>query len=223
MRDIQIKILFTFLVVLAAVLVFAKVHYLGLPLKPAQESVVWTVEAHVKFNSTGKSTMVSFDIPDQLDHYLQLDELFVSRKYGMKIESSNGDRRIEWSTRRAKGEQHLYYRIEVVDEEGEVNTGLQKAGRQPKTPKVPAYEEPMASAVADVLDQVRGKSSNIFTFVSQLLVRLNAKTPDENVMLIRKDILPGTEEWVEQIRYVLAGARITTRGAISRMPRRVAV
>lgn len=211
MRDIQIKILFTFLVVLAAVLVFAKVHYLGLPLKPAQESVVWTVEAHVKFNSTGKSTMVSFDIPDQLDHYLQLDELFVSRKYGMKIESSNGDRRIEWSTRRAKGEQHLYYRIEVVDEEGEVNTGLQKAGRQPKTPKVPAYEEPMASAVADVLDQVRGKSSNIFTFVSQLLVRLNAKTPDENVMLIRKDILPGTEEWVEQIRYVLAGARITTR------------
>ncbi|MEQ8495930.1 MAG: inactive transglutaminase family protein, partial [Gammaproteobacteria bacterium] len=166
--------------------------------------------AKIEFEGQGRGALVKFDIPDELGGFLRLDEYFVARNYGLNIEQDGDDRRAEWSTRRAHGNQRLYYRTEMVPRAVEPAAATPK-DRQPKPPAKPKYEEPLASAIQDVLGEVRAESANVFTFVSQLLVKLNATNPDSNAEIIRGKLERDSEAWVARLQYVLAGARITTR------------
>jgi len=210
LRKVQVLLLAGLLVVASLSLVFYKVTQLGIPLTPGQLEPVWSIEAKIEFDGTGRAAVVNLDIPDDLGKFVVLDEFFVSRNYGLNIEDATRDRRAEWSTRRASGAQRLYYRIELAPLPPEALLE-DKPGRIPKAPAKPDYQEPMASAIQDTLGEVRAESANVFTFVSQLLVKLNAPTPDGNVLVIRQNIERGSEAWVERLIYVLAGARITAR------------
>lgn len=210
MRNLQVKLLVLILAGAGLGLAYAKIHYLGMPLLPDQESFTWLVEAQIEFNASGGPAVVDFDIPDDLGAYLKLDEFFVSRAYGLNVATAGGNRRVEWSIRRAKGLQRLYYRLELVPEETEKTAAVPKS-TPPKAPQKPQYDEPLASAIDDLLNEVRSESADIFTFTNQLLLRLNESKPDATVAVIRKGLERGTDEWVERIRFVLAGARITTR------------
>ncbi len=210
MRKLQTLLLVAALVSVALVVMYAKVTRLGLPLLPGQLEPVWAVEARISFDGRGRATVVNFDIPDQLGDFVRLEEYFVSRSYGLNLEAEKRDRRAEWSTRRARGPQRLYYRMELAPRSGD-DADTTAPSRVPRAPERPAYEEPLASAVDDVLGEVRAESANVFTFVSQLLVKLNAPNADGNVMTIRANTERGSEAWVERLMYVLAGARITSR------------
>jgi hypothetical protein len=210
LRKVQVLALAALLVVASLALVFYKVTQLGLPLVPGQQEPVWSVEAKIEFDGTARAAVVNFDIPDDLGGYVMLDEFFVSRSYGLNIEDGGKDRRAEWSTRRANGSQRLYYRMELAPVPSEALI-TQTTSRVPKAPAKPIYQEPMDSAIEDVLGQVRAESANVFTFASQLLGTLNDPVPDGNVLVIRENIERGSEAWVERLIYVLAGARITAR------------
>lgn len=208
MKRYRIPLLVLALVGLALGIMYEKVTTLGLPLLPGQLAPVWAIEAKVEFESTRRAAVVDLDIPDDLGGFAFIDEYFVSRGYGLNIEEKKGDRRVEWSTRRASGPQRLYYRIEVSPTDSPSSSS---GGRAPRPPKVPEYEEPLASAISDLLGDVRAESANVFTFVSQLLVRLNDANPDATVSVVRSRVKPGTEAWVERVVHVLAGARISAR------------
>jgi hypothetical protein len=210
LRKIQVMMLAGLLVAASLALVFYKVTQLGLPLMPGQQEPVWSIEAKVEFDGTARAAVVNLDIPDALGDYVLLDEFFVSRSYGLNIEDGTKDRRAEWSTRRASGSQRLYYRIELAPRPTDALVATTTT-KVPKAPAKPIYQEPMASAIQDVLGEVRAESANVFTFASQLLGELNATAPDGNVLVIRENIERGSEAWVERLIYVLAGARITAR------------
>lgn len=210
MRRFQTLLFVALLVVAGLGTMYLKVTQLGLPLLPGQLEPVWSIEAKIEFTGGGRATVVKFDIPDTLGDFVLIDEYFVSRNYGLNIEQDHSDRRAEWSTRRAHGAQRLYYRTEVVPRAPDL-VGEKPKSRAPKPPEKPVYEEPLASAIGDVLGEVRAESANIFTFVSQLLVKLNDPTPDGNVSVIRNNLDRDSEAWVERLQYILAGARITTR------------
>jgi len=194
----------------ALALAYAKITTLGLPLLPGQLEPVWSIEAKVEFDAARRAAVIDFDIPDRLGDFVRLDEYFISRDYGLNVVTTNRDRRAEWSTRRAQGSQRLYYRIEVVPQTADESADTARA-RPPKAPAQPIYQEPLASAIQDVLGDVRAESANVFTFVSQTLVKLNAPSPDGNVLVIRDNLDTDSEAWVERLIYVLAGARITAR------------
>lgn len=210
MRKLQTVLLVTLLTVAGLATMYAKVTQLGLPLLPGQLEPVWSIEAKVEFEGDGRAAVAILDIPDELGEYIRLDEYFVSRNYGLNIETDKKDRRAEWSTRRARGPQRLYYRMDVVSGTGEAQEG---AGRKasPKVPVAPSYEEPLASAIEDVLGNVRAHSANVFTFVSRLVAVLNDPARDGNAAVIRGNIERGSDAWAERLVYVLAGARITAR------------
>ncbi len=210
MRELNVKIFCLLLALTSLGLMYAKVKTLGLPLVPNQTSSIWAVEARVEFDGLGRSSTVNLDIPDNLGNFLKLDEFFVSRNYGLNVTSKQKDRRAEWSIRNAKGKQRLYYRIEVVPDDSVFKSDTIKQ-KIPATPVKPDYEEPLASAIEDTLGKVRSESADIFTFVSQLLVQLNDPSPNKNIFVIQKGAVPGTEQWVKRIMYVLEGARISSR------------
>lgn len=210
MRRLQLILLIVVLASTSLGLIYVKVTQLGLPLFPGQLEPVWTIEAKVEFDGRGKAVVVDFDIPDRLGEFTQLDEYFVSRGYGLNLGTSRRDRRAEWSTRRARGRQQLYYRIELAPRIVS-GSGPEKPGRAPKPPAKPDYDEPLASAVEDVLAEVRSESADVFTFVSRLLVQLNNASADGNVETIRNSLDPTSEAWVNRLIHVLAGARIPAR------------
>jgi hypothetical protein len=212
MRSVQTTLLIFVLVATGVGLMYLKVQQLGLPLLPGQIEPVWSVEAKIEFDATGKGAVVNFDIPDHLGGYVRLEEYFVARNYGLNVETDKGDRRAEWSTRRARGKQRLYYRTEIVPQaspEAEAEKG--KKQRVPIVEKAPEYAEPLKSAIGDVLGETRAESADIFSFVTQMLVKLNNEAPDGNVRVIRDNLDLKSDAWVDRLIYVLEGARISSR------------
>jgi hypothetical protein len=88
-----------------------KIYYLGLPATPQQSTEVWTVQARLVFEGEGKPAKVALHVPEVTPGFLKLDENFISSHFGLAVDKSNGNRRADWSVRRAKGDQALYYRI----------------------------------------------------------------------------------------------------------------
>lgn len=209
MRNLHVYLLTTLLVITGLGLFYAKVKYLGLPVTPDQEETVWSVEARVEFDGQRRSAAANLVIPNDPGQFIKLDEYFISRNFGLNVETRAGKRIAEWSIRRAQGPQRLYYQLELAPQTEPVQQS--NSGKVPSAPARPDYPESLALAIDGVLNEVRGESADIFTFVSQLLVRLNEASPDAEVELIRKGLTPGTDDWVQRIIYILAGRHITSR------------
>lgn len=211
MRSIQTTALVISLIALSIGVTTLKVTQLGLPLAPGQLEPVWSLEAKITFDSTNRGAVVNFDIPDKLQNFVVLEEYFVARNYGLNIEKTDEDRHVEWSTRRARGSQRLYYRIEIAPESASGGLAGKLDKRLPPVPDAPDYPEPMASAVNEFLSEVRADSANVFTFVSQALVKIAKSQDDSNIEMLMNHLEPGSQAWVERVIYVLAGARISAR------------
>jgi hypothetical protein len=210
MRNLHVHLLIVLLLGIGLGLVYLKVTRLGLPLQPGEESYIWTVEAEVEFDARNRSAVVQLQLPVEQDSFVNLDEYFIARNYGLNIENQGRKRVAEWSIRRASGPQRLYYQADIVETAPSERNAAVK-DRAPPAPERPEYPEALALAVQGLHNEVRSESSDIFTYVTQLLVRLSNPASDSEIQSITKGISPGTEAWVERIMYVLAGRQITTR------------
>ncbi|NZA27512.1 inactive transglutaminase family protein [Luteimonas sp. SJ-92] len=205
MRRWHLLALVLVLLTSAASLIAYKVRVLGYPLAPGAEIEGWIVEARLSFTPTGGAVKAELAIPSEPPGYVQLDENFVSRGYGLQTEERDGQRLALWTTRRPAGPQTLYYRTTVTGRDGQG-----EAQPVPALDEVPAYQEVEGEAVQAILDEVRGKSADIATFSSILVRLLASPAPDENVQLL----LPpnaGREQRVRTAIRILAGARIPAR------------
>ncbi|MGI9307637.1 MAG: inactive transglutaminase family protein [Gammaproteobacteria bacterium] len=207
MRDLQLKIVALSLAVLGIWVCSYKVVELGLPLKPIKRTEIWSVEAKVSFVAHSNPIMLQLQIPNRVPGFEILDENFVSGNYGLATESDNDNRQAAWSVRRAKGRQSLYYRVSLYQTGAETSDERWAA---PPYPEIPDYPEPYGSAVASLLEDVRNESADIYSFTRQLMARLTAPDPDENVKILRTD-MEGDVLWAEEIVHILAGARIPGR------------
>lgn len=208
MRNLHVKMLALVLVTIGVSLCWYKVTRLGLPLLPTEQAEVWTVEARIEFKAKRDTPVkVHFSIPRSPVGYTVVDENFVSSNYGLTTEDDGTQRFAEWAVRRVKGYQVLYYRINLArDPMAAAPPTITSA---PEV-QVPEFPELMRSAAQAVLDEVRSKSADAVTFARELLLRLNAPTPDPNVVLLRQNIQV-SEDWVRRIVNLLAAANIPAR------------
>lgn len=178
---------------------------LGFPLQPAQQTEVWTVEAQVQFNARPGPSMVTLRLPEDPPGFAILSENFVSRGYGLSTFPTDGGRKAQWSIRRARGQQSLYYRAVLYrDEHG------QSAGRQPAYPPVPDLREPYQTALTALVEEARSQSADIATFTTAVLKMINNPSSNEYVQLF----LEGDTSALNKARTavtLLAGARIPAR------------
>ncbi|MGB5716212.1 MAG: inactive transglutaminase family protein [Gammaproteobacteria bacterium] len=193
------------LILLGLTITAYKAYELGLPLTPEQNAEVWTVQAQVSFEGTGKPAKLSLYIPENTPGFMLLDEDFISSRYGLTIAKTHENRRADWAIRRAKGMQTLYYRISVARSNLNVDWDS-----KPDFPEPPDYEEPYASAIKAIIDDVREESADVESYTLELLKQLNSSAPNENVELIR-DKATGIGQWTDEIINVLKGVRIPAR------------
>lgn len=215
MKNLHVKLLALTLLLFASGLIFYKLTSLGLPLFPSEEIEVWSIEARLAFKPKGGPVKVRFTLPKSTPGYVIADENYVSGNYGLAVQEDENNRVAKWAVRRAKGEQVLYYHLQLARNDDENSAEQEespanKAGEKVRFPKIPEYSEGIATAVNALLKEVRQKSADIETFTRELLFRFNSKSPDENVqMLLSAAKTKGAR--VNLMREVLAGARVPSR------------
>ncbi len=182
-----------------------KWQVLGFPLGEDQENPVWTIEAAVSFDSGPGSITAQLQIPALTPGFRTLNEHSVSRGYGFGTDYGDGGRVAQWTIRRADGDQTIYYRMSVYEDDT-----VDESDTIPPFPPVPVINEPLKTAVDVLVDDARDHSADTASFTAELLRRVSDPSPDANVELLLSGV-SNDAEFVGVITTVLASARIPSR------------
>ena len=205
MKQRYVYALAALLTILGLSVFFYKWQGLGFPLTEDQETPVWTIEAAVHFDSGPGSIKVQLLVPTLTPGFRMLNENSVSRGYGFNLNYGSGGREAKWAIRRADGEQTIYYRISVYEDDS-----VDESDTTPPFPPMPVINEPMKTAVDVLVDYVSDHSADTASFTTELLRRMNDPSPDPNVELLLSGVSTNTE-FVNVVTTLLASARIPAR------------
>lgn len=158
-----------------------KTTVLGFSLRPGKQTPVWLVEAQVTFRARGGPVRVSLAVPDKSPGCTILDQNPAVAGYGDSREYVDGNLRVIWTTRNAKGRQTLTYRLQVYDAVG--STEYEPAAEPPK-PVAPAMEKQLKAAAKEILSEATKHSSNRVSFTGQLLRMINKDSPSQAVRVL---------------------------------------
>jgi hypothetical protein len=203
-RSRQWVVLSLMLILLGGMLFCYKVYWLGFPPLPHSTSEQWIIQARLEVHPQEGPVKVSLLLPARSTGYMISDENFISRGFGLTLDESVFRRQADWAIRRLREPKILYYRATVFRD-----TRDRRFAETPAFPDTPVLEEPFASALDDLVNDVRSESADIETFAAEVLDRLNDPADDENVRLF----LSEAETPLEQARLaqtLLAGAHIPT-------------
>ncbi len=192
------------LILLGSGLAWWKVQQYGFPLKPDMTDVSWTVQARIQLRPGEGPVKATLQLPSQTPNLGRLREDFISRGFGLDVQESRYQRQATWSVRRTGGRPMLYYRAQFY-----TDSARQDFAPRPQFPDIPALEEPFATAMVSITDDVRRHSADIETFTTEMLSRVNAASPREEIALfLNAPEFRGNR--LEIVRTLLAGARIPT-------------
>jgi len=203
-RSRQWIVLSLLLILLGGSLFAYKVVRLGFPAMPHTTSEQWVIQARLEIHPLEGPVKASLMLPARAQGFMVADENFISRGFGLTLEEELFRRQADWAIRRLREPKTLYYRATVIRD-----TTERRLANAPDYPPTPELEEPWASALKDIIEEVRAESADIESFAAEVLDRLNDPAPDENVRLFLSDV-NSTLERAELARTLLAGAHIPT-------------
>ncbi len=179
-----------------------KVLWLGFPPLPDLTSELWTIQVRLEIRPEAGPVRASLILPSRSSGYIVSKENFISRGFGLTVEEDLFRRQADWAIRHMSESKTLYYRATVMPD-----TRTRRFAKTPRQTQVPILEEPYASALADIVEEVREESADVESFTAAILSRLNGIAVDENTSLFLSD----TETPLEKARLaktLLAGAEI---------------
>ena len=181
MKKTQLYLLAFAMAALAIAAIVYKWQVLQFPLQAESKVDVWTLQARVGYVPEQRANRVTLLVPGDTPGWSVLDERFVARRYSRLENGGPEGREIEWSTRRAEGEQALYYRATVVRATPAADPLL----LLPEHPAlIPHLEEPYGTAARAILEEVAEETADIETFSRELVRRFHAAQPSEDVQLL---------------------------------------
>ncbi|MBV4452060.1 MULTISPECIES: osmotic stress tolerance membrane protein RloB [Pseudomonas] len=175
----HLKILIAVLVALGISITAYQILALGIPVTEDAMEDLWNIDAKVEFVANAKDPVkVQMFVPPLNRDYVSLNESFISNNYGVSVNRLDGNRKVTWSARRAKGTQTLYYRLVLTKREGE-----KSKVKGPIFRDSIAVEGPEKIAAEALLAPIRQHSADVETFVSEAIKRTN-NLNDDNVKLL---------------------------------------
>ena len=195
---------FAFAAIGIAIFVY-KLTQLNMPITADQEAEVWTVQARLSFESNRRNVKAKINVPNIMPGYIKLDEHYISGNYGLQREIKDDTKMVNWSLRKAQGEQTLYYLTTVT------RSDLAPTWRaEPIYPPAPEFVEPYSVAVEKIIQDVRSQSADTASFTYQLIRQLKTANKNENVSLIKK-LTRDENEYANTVMKLLAVAHIPSR------------
>ncbi len=198
-------IVLAFLLITLGSLIFAyKYVRLGFPPLPDMKSEAWTVQARIELEPRSGPVRASMVLPSRSTGFTVSEENFISRGFGLTLEEDTYWRQANWAIRRMRGPTTLYYRATIIRD-----TREKSFAPRPEYPDVPQLEEPFASALADIVAEVRAESADIESFAAAVMARMTGQEDDENTKLFLSTVESPLDR-VRVVQTILAGARIPT-------------
>ena len=168
------------LTAIGLILFFYKLFVMDFPLVPEEKAYIWNIEAHLTFETNNKPVKVSMFIPRNSRRFTLMNENFVSQGYGVSVATENGKRRVNWSIRKAKGPQSLYYRATVI----RMDRDMLPQKLAIATQKKPDLEGAYLEASKALITEMREKSADTDSLVAGLFKRLNTPEPGDSAALL---------------------------------------
>ncbi|SFR77096.1 Inactive transglutaminase fused to 7 transmembrane helices [Marinobacter daqiaonensis] len=153
---------------------------LGIPWFAGAKQPVWMVEARIDFEAQGDPVLVSLNVPENPPGFRVLSRQAASPGYGFSLIEDSGDLRAEWSIREADGSQTLYFNVQLTPDDtrdGDIRS------TKPQ-PEPVFWEEPQATAVAEVLERAAAKSASPESMTRELIKLMQSSDPDQNIALL---------------------------------------
>lgn len=178
---------------------------LDFPLSSDKETEAWTIQARLAFDANKRNIKATLDIPDVTPGYTQLEEYFISGKFGLNVKNNDDNKTANWAIRKAEGNQTLYYRSTFTK-----TNSKPEWSTVPTYPKAPHFDEPYATAVEKIIEDVRSQSADTYTFTYELINQLKSSDANENISLIR-GLADSTHEIADLVIKLLSVAHIPSR------------
>ena len=184
-------------------LVFAyKAVMLGYPVLPDQAGEQWVVQLRLEIEPEAGPVLASIMLPARPAGFTISEENFVSRGFGLTLEEDVFRRQADWAIRSLSAPKTLYYRATVISD-----LRQRRLAGKPEMPSMPQLDEPWASALADIVDEVRAESADVESFAAEVLDHMNNSDADTNVKLFLEDV-DTQADLAHLARVVLAAAQI---------------
>ncbi len=151
----------------------------NIPFLPGTQETVWQIEAKINFFGDGAPVQAILSLPSSQADYRIVNENTVSSGYGFVIEDNEGQRRARWSKRNVRGEQTLYYKVELVAD----SDPSRVYEPQPEIATV-RFDEPYATAAQTVINAVLPRSADALTLGQQLIREMTLVPRDQNMALL---------------------------------------
>jgi hypothetical protein len=184
-----------------------KLLALGFPFLPDTSVAVWNIEAKITFEAKNKPIKVSMFIPRRSQWFTISNEHFVSRGYGLTTTDENNNRKALWSIRNAKGNQAPYYKALIR----KVKVDAVGMSKKPEV-EMPEFEGPYLTSIQSVLSEIKERSADVKTLVTELIKKLSSPHQDSNIALL----LTGQDSVLKKMELaadILAYAGIPARPA----------
>jgi hypothetical protein len=181
-----------------------KAQVYGYPLSADQTEDAWSVQARLQLRPDDGPISVTLRLPAAAPGLARLQEDFIGRGFGLDVQETQYRRTATWAIRRTSGLQTLYYRAQFYRD-----VNQRDFAPAPAYPPVPQLEEPFATAMASIVDEVRQRSANIATFTAEVLARINSASPSAEMRLFL-NAPDYAGDRLAIARTLLAGARIPT-------------
>ncbi|MHC8408125.1 MULTISPECIES: osmotic stress tolerance membrane protein RloB [unclassified Pseudomonas] len=177
---LHLKFLIAILVVLGISITAYQIFVLGIPVTEDATDDLWNIDAKVEFVASTKDPVkIQMFVPPLSRDYVSLNESFISNNYGVAVNRVDGNRKVTWSARRAKGNQTLYYRLVLTKR----YTGEKSKVKGPTFRDSIAVEGAEKVAVEALLAPIRQHSADVETFIGEAIKRVN-NVNDDNVKLL---------------------------------------
>ncbi len=196
-------IVLSLLLLMLGGLIFAyKVMWLGFPVMPDLTSKAWTVQVRLEIQPEDGPVRAELKLPSRSRGFTLSRENFISRGFGLTLDEETFRRQADWAIRELHEPRTLYYRATIIPE-----TGKRRFASRPGNPQTPQLEEPFATALAEIVANVREESADTESFTASILFRLNNAGSDENIKLFLSET-EKSREFVRLAQTLLAGAGI---------------
>ncbi|MCU7218407.1 inactive transglutaminase family protein [Pseudomonas sp. VE 196-7] len=199
----HLKILITILVLLGVSVTAYQIFVLGIPVTEDATDDLWNIDAKVEFVASTKDPVkVQMFVPPLSRDYVSLNESFISNNYGVAVNRVDGNRKVTWSARRAKGNQTLYYRLVLTKR----YTAAKSKIKGPTFRDSIAIEGPEKIAAEALLAPIRQHSADVETFIGEAIKRVNNVNDDNVKLLLAGD--PSTPHKAKIVELLLSIAHV---------------
>ncbi|MBC3363687.1 inactive transglutaminase family protein [Pseudomonas sp. SWRI154] len=200
---LHLKMLIAILVVLGLSVTAYQIFVLGIPVTEDATDDLWNIDAKVEFVPNAKDPVkIQMFVPPLSRDYVSLNESFISNNYGVAVNRVDGNRKVTWSARRAKGNQTLYYRLVLTKRYSAEKTKI----KGPTFRDSIAVEGPEKLAAEALLAPIRQHSADVETFISEAIKRVNNLNDDNVKLLLAGD--PSSSNKARIVELVLSIAHV---------------